>query len=158
MGSPPETKVPDNCADAQFRVEKQHPVYIPADDGHQPNIPEERKTLFFLKKKDPSPPQRTGVRTVEHVHLGNIRTLSNHVARIFTFLQPLLMMFNLALSSSAGSPFCTDMQNYRHFVETRRTTAILYRHVELPPFCTDTHRTVAILYRHVELPPFCADT
>jgi hypothetical protein len=34
MGSQCETKLPDNCVAAQFRVEKQHPAYLPADGGH----------------------------------------------------------------------------------------------------------------------------
>ena len=78
-----------------------------------------------------------------------------------------LMMFDMALSSSPGPPFCAE----RH---THRTIAILYRktHTELSPFCTerptqnyghfvqkDTYRTTAILYieTHIELSSFCAE-
>ena len=34
MESPSETKLPGNCMAAQFRAEKQHPVYLPANGGH----------------------------------------------------------------------------------------------------------------------------
>ena len=85
--------------------------------------PRGAKILFFFFNEGPPPPSTTlSDRRAKHVHLGNIRTLLNYVARIFTFLQP---KFN----------------DVRHGAQLKRWTAILYTETqtELSPFCRERH-------------------
>jgi hypothetical protein len=92
--------------------------------------PRGAKTLFcfFLKMKPPPPPPHCiGDCTFKHVHLGNIRTLFSYVARIFTFLQTKI---NYVLTWRSAQALD------RHFVQTHRTIAILYR---------KTHRTTILM-------------
>ena len=121
MGSQSENKLPDNCAGCPVPCWKTTSGLSTGRWQTLAKHPRGAKTLlfffFFKNEKGGGPTLYRRSHNLNTFILG-ISVPCSIMSRGFSHsCKWKLMMFDLALSKSAGSPFCTDTQNYRHFVQ-----------------------------------------